>query len=304
MTNTTSVKIDIVKRSLKYVLGFFGLLLIVFCVLSFVAKPVSNHPYFSSDKFMVIAHRGGLSVGPEHTLYTYQLAVQFGVDVLEIDVRITKDGHLVAIHDKTVNRTTNGAGLVENFNLADLQTLDASYRWSQDGGSTFPLRGKGIKIPSLAEVFQKFPLMRINIELKEPRPEMITTLCRLIQDHNMGQKVMVASFDTGALKKFRSLCPGAATAAGASEVKLFYTLQKMHLESIYSPNSTVLQVPEKYGTLHVVNRRVVEAAHKRNLRVPVWMVNDVDSMKRLLKLGVDGVITDHPQRLLGTFKKQ
>lgn len=304
MTKKTRMKIAIAKRSLKYILGSFILLLILFWVLSFVAKPAPDHPYFYSDEFMVIAHRGGLSLGPEHTLYTYQRAVQLGVDVLEIDVRVTKDGQLVVIHDRTVNRTTNGTGSIENYNLADMHTLDAAYRWSPDGGNTFPLRGKGIKIPSLSEVFQEFPQMRINIEIKEPQAAMIPTLCRIIQDHNMLQKVMIASFDAGSLKKFRSICPGAATSAGTSEVIFFYLLQKMRLESIYSPNALALQVPEKYGALQVVNRRFVEAAHKRNLRVQVWTINDIDSMKRLLKLGVDGVMTDYPQRLLGALKKK
>ncbi len=298
------MKIDIAKRSLKYILGSFILLLILFWVLGLTAKPASDHPYFYSDEFMVIAHRGGPGLGPEHTLYTYQRAVQLGVDVLEIDARITKDGQLVVIHDKTVHRTTNGTGSIENYNLADIHTLDAAYRWSPDEGNTFPLRGKDIKIPSLSEVFQGFPQMRINIEIKEPQAAMIPTLCRIIQDHNMWQKVIIASFDAGTLKKFRSLCPGAATSAGTSEVILFYLLQKMRLESIYSPNALALQVPEKYGALQVVNRRFVEAAHKRNLRVQVWTINDIDSMKRLLKLGVDGVVTDYPQRLLGTLKKK
>jgi len=304
MTNKARMIIDIAKRSLKYILGSFLLLLILFKVLSFVAKPVSDHPYFSSDEFMVIAHRGGLGLGPEHTLYTYRRAVQLGIDVLEIDVRITKDGQLVVIHDKTVNRTTNGTGLVENYTLADIHTLDAAYRWSPDEDNRFPLRGKGVKIPSLSEVFQEFQQIRINIEIKEPQAAMITTLCRIIQDHDMLKKIMIASFNTGALKKFRSLCPAVATSAGSSEVILFYSLQKVRLESIYSPNALALQVPEKYGAIQVVNRRFVEAAHKRNLRVHVWIVNDIDSMKRLLKLGVDGIITDYPQQLSDTLKNK
>jgi glycerophosphoryl diester phosphodiesterase len=279
-------------------LGSLAFLFVLYGVMSYLAKPVPDHPYFNPAGFMVIAHRGGRSLGPENTLYTYQRAVNLGVDVLEFDVHLTRDNHLAVIHDKTVDRTTNGSGAVESYTLADLQKLDAAYRWSDDRGDAFPLRGKGIKIPSLAEVFQIFPRMRMNIEIKNPKPAAITSLCRTIQDYNMSRKVMIASFSAGALKKFRSTCPAVATSAGASEAIWFYALQKVHLESVYSPGAQALQVPENYGDLKLTNKRFVAAAHARNMRVQVWTINDAGSMKRLLKLGVDGIMTDYPLRLL------
>ena len=279
-------------------LGLGIAIFILYEVLSYLAKPVPDHPYFNPAGFMVIAHRGGRSLGPENTLYTYRRAVDLGVDVLEIDVHLTQDNHLAVIHDKTVDRTTNGSGTIESYRLADLQKLDAGYRWSTDSSNPFPLRGKGIKIPSLAEVFQAFPQMRINIEIKDPKPAAITSLCQTIQGHNMSQKVMIASFDAKTLKRFRSICPAVATSAGASEAIWFYSLQKMHMESAYSPNAQALQVPENYGDLQVANKRFVEAAHARNMRVQVWTVNDIDSMKRLLRNGVDGIMTDYPQKLI------
>jgi glycerophosphoryl diester phosphodiesterase len=289
-------------KLVRILLGLFAFLFVLYEVLGYLAKPVPDHPYFNPAGFMVIAHRGGRSLGPENTLYTYRRAVDLGVDVLEIDVQLTQDNHLAVIHDKTVDRTTNGSGTVASYKLADLQKLDAGYRWSADQGIPFPLRGKGIKIPSLAEVFQAFPRMRINIESKDPRPAAITLLCRTIQDYNMSQKVMIASFDAGTLKRFRAVCPGVATSAGASEAILFYSLQKMYLESAYSPVAQALQIPQTYGDLQVVTKRFVEAAHARNLKVHVWTVNGVDSMKTLLQLGVDGIMTDYPQRLLEIMK--
>ena len=119
----------------------------------------------------------------------------------------------------------------------------------------------------------------------------------------MAKKVMVASFDADSLKEFRSLCPQVATSAGASEAMLFYGLQKVYLEAAYSPNAQALQVPATFRNLRVVNRRFIEAAHARNMRVQVWSVNDVKVMQRLLELGVDGIMTDYPQRLLELLKK-
>jgi glycerophosphoryl diester phosphodiesterase len=166
------------------------------------------------------------------------------------------------------------------------------------------LRNKGIKIPTLAEVFNAFPQTRINLKIKDARSGTIQSLCRMIPSHHMTEKVMVASFDANSLKEFRSLCPRVATSAGSSEALLFYGLQKLYLESVYSPDAQALQVPQSYQDLRVINTRFIEAAHARNMRVQVWTVNDIDSMKRLLKLGVDGIMTDYPQRLLELLKKQ
>jgi glycerophosphoryl diester phosphodiesterase len=287
-----------VKKILKYVLGLLFLLLLLFGVLRVLAKPAPDHPYFNPDKFLVIAHRGGRSLGPENTLYTFQRAVDLGVDVLEMDVHRTKDGQLVVLHDATLDRTTNGTGPVDRYTLPELKKLDAAYHWSPDNGKSFPLRGRGLSIPALSEVLEAFPQMRLNIEIKDAGQTELISFCRLIHDSGMSQKVMVASFDSGALRKFRSACPGIATSAGASEVMLFYALQKMHLESIYSPAALALQVPLTYGSLRVVTKRFVEAAHARNLKVHVWTVNGVDEMQKLLQLGVDGIMTDYPRRLL------
>ena len=272
-------------------------------MLCLIAKPVSNHPYFNPDDFLVIAHRGGRSLGPESTLYTFQRALDIGVDVLEVDIRTTKDGQPILLHDRTVDRTTNGTGPVDNFTLAKLKTLDAGYRWTPDHGQTFPLRGKGLTIPTLAEVFQAFPNARINIEIKESRIAENANLCRLIRTYQKTHRVMVASFDVSQLKKFRKQCPEVATSAGAREAFLFYGLQWAHLENLYSPSAQALQVPEYYGSRQVVTPRFLEAAHARNMCVHVWTVNDTNSMQQLINLGVDGIMTDYPEKLLGLLDR-
>jgi glycerophosphoryl diester phosphodiesterase len=285
-------------RPLKYLIGFALIVLCVYVLLSFLSDPVADHPYFNPDKFVVIAHRGGRSLGPESTLVAFQRASEVGVDVIEIDVHRTADGHLVIIHDHTVDRTTNGSGPVNDFRLRELQALDAAYRWSPDKGRTYPLRGKGIAIPTLAEAFTAMPAMRMNIEIKESRPEVIAPLCDLIRDFNKTDQVMIASFDASQLKRFRSRCPEVATSAGAREAFVFYGVQWAHLENIYTPPAQALQVPEKYGRIQVITPRFLRAAHARNLRVHVWTVNDPQQMQRLVDLGVDGIMTDYPQRLI------
>ena len=291
------------QKRFKILLVLLLILLIVYDILSWIAKPAPDHAYFNPDKFLVIAHRGGRSLGPESTLYTFRKAVKLGVDVLEMDIHSTKDEQLIILHDDTVSRTTNATGRIGNYTLAELKELDAAYHWSPDNGQTFPLRNKGVKVPTLAEVFNEFPETKMNLEIKDSRSSLIRSLCRLIREYQMTQNVMVASFDADSLKEFRSLCPLVATSAGTSEAILFYGLQKVYLEGAFWPNAQALQVPETIRDLRVVDRRFIEAAHGRNLRVQVWTENDVDDMQRLLSLGVDGIMTDYPQRLLDLIKK-
>jgi glycerophosphoryl diester phosphodiesterase len=290
------------RRFLILLAGLVMTFVITYAILFFSASPIPDHPYFTPKRFLVIAHRGGPNLGPEHTLYTFQRAVDLGVDVLEMDVHSTKDGHLVILHDETLDRTTDGTGRVGDQSPAEIKKLDAAYRWSPDNGRSHPLRNQGIQIPTLPEVFAAFPDTRMNIEIKGPRPQVIPSMCGLIRDYQMSAKALVASFDAERLRRFRSLCPEVATSAGTSEAILFYLLQKVHLESVYSPRIQALQVPEKYGDVHVVGRSFLKAALARNLRVQVWTVNDADSMEQLLTLGVDGIMTDDPQQLLEILK--
>jgi glycerophosphoryl diester phosphodiesterase len=291
------------KRILKYFIGLVLLMVGVYALLYFLAEPIADHSYFKTDNFLVIAHRGGRSLGPESTLLTFQRASDLGVDVLEIDIRSTKDGKLVVIHDDTVNRTTDGKGTVANFTLAELKRLDAGFRWSPDSGRTYPMRGKGLTIPSLAEVFAAFPKMRINIEIKEPEPEVTALLCDLIRKYQKVDHVMIASFDASQLRRFRSQCPQVATSVGAREAVLFYGLQWAYLDNIYSPPAQAVQVPDRYGSTRVITSRFLKAAHARNMRVHVWTVNDTEQMRHLINLGVDGIMTDYPEKLLRLLKR-
>lgn len=267
-------------------------------VLAVTSRPASNHPFFKPGNFLVMAHRGGRSLGPENTLYTFRRAVGLGVDVLEMDLRLTRDNQLVVFHDQTVDRTTDGNGRVSDLLLADLKALDAGWRWSPDGGKRYPLRGRNIRVPTLEEVFVAFPQTLMNLEIKDTRPSAASSLCGLIRKHAMTGKVMTACFDTAVLRQFRKLCPAVATSAGFSEAAVFFSIRGLRLQSLYSPSALALQVPEKYGDTTVVDRRFIETAHALNMSVHVWTVNQEDDMRRLIELGVDGIMTDDPQRLI------
>ena len=262
--------------------------------------PVPVHKYFANDsgRPLVIAHRGGAGLWPENTLYAFERAAASGVDVIETDVRATSDGELVVFHDDNVNRTTDGAGPVGALTLAELKRLDAAYRFSPDGGRSFPLRGQGVTVPTLREVFDALPRMRFNIEPKRGAPPLAAPLCRLIRERGMTDRVLVASFTGSTLADFRRECPEIATSASTGEVASFLSLQETGLAASYSPAMQALQVPERAGVLRLLTRDFVEAAHGRNLRVHAWTINDEGDMRRLVEMGVDGVMTDYPDRLL------
>jgi glycerophosphoryl diester phosphodiesterase len=264
-------------------------------------EAVAEHAYFKQDapgRPLVIAHRGGAGLWPENTLHAFEQAAALGVDVIETDVRATADGELVVIHDETLGRTTDGAGRVGALTLAELKRLDAGYRWSPDGGRSFPLRGRGLTVPTLREVFTALPAMRFNIEPKQSEPSIVAPLCRLIREHGMTSRVMVAAFRGNVMEQFRRECPEVATSASTAEVAGFLALQRSGLAGSYGPQMQALQVPERAGALLVLTGDFVKAAHARNLRVHAWTVNAEGDMRRLIALGIDGVMTDYPDRLL------
>jgi glycerophosphoryl diester phosphodiesterase len=215
-----------------------------------------------------------------------------------MDLHSTADGVLVVMHDDTVDRTTDGSGLIQSLTLEEIKALDAGYHWSADGGQTFPYRGQGITVPTMEEVFAAFPDVALNIEIKQAEPSLVEPFCQLIREYGMSDRVLVASFHQETVKAFRKECPEVATSSGEGEVIALFALSKLFLEATYGPEAQAVQVPEHRSGLHVLTSRFVDAAHGRNLEVHAWTINEVPDMQRLVALGVDGIITDYPDRLM------
>jgi glycerophosphoryl diester phosphodiesterase len=286
-------------KSIKTIIGLLTGLIIAVLIGAVVRKrfsPTFQTPVLHQTQQWVFAHRGGRSLGPENTLHTFQKALESGAHVLELDVRLTKDGHLVVIHDATVDRTTNGTGAVGSLSLDEIGRLDAAFDYSADGGRTYPLRNTGVTIPRLAEVFERFPNSPVNIELKDDSLTAAETLCRLVTEYDVTQKIIVASFHSRVIRHFRSICPDTPTAATAGETGWFALLSRLRLENFYCPHAAALQVPEEAYGFPLVTQRFVDAAHNRGLKVHVWVVNDPSEKQKYLNMGVDGIITDFPGR--------
>lgn len=299
---------------LGFIFKGFGVLLLLVSIISsgiyvYFANqtgiPASNHPFFVkiNKRPLVIAHRGGTGIFPENTLYAFENSWKLGVDILELDIHETADGKLVVIHDKTVDRTTDGEGNIREKTLEEIKKLNAGYKFSKDGGQTFPLREQKITIPTLEEVFKALPDARFNIEMKPESPTIADSLCKLIRSHNLSEKVIVASVSQSNLNDFRQKCSEVATSASASEVLKYFTYYKMGSGENYAPQMASIQTLRRLFGLQVVSKEFVEISHKLNLQVHVWTINKEEDMQQLLEIGVDGIMTDYPDKLLEVKNK-
>lgn len=269
-------------------------------VAAMAARPAPDHPFFtaSTSALYVIAHRGGANLRPENTLAAFEHAVSIGADVLEMDLRATADGSIVVLHDATVDRTTDGRGRVNALTLTELRKLDAGYRWTNDGGRTYPYRGRGIRVPALEEVFRRLPTQRLNLEMKRVEPDLAQPLCALVRRYEMTQRVLVASMDVATIEAFRRACPEVATSMSRNEALTFFSLQRAWLDAVYSPPVQALQVPYFFGESIVPTPGFVAAARRKNFKLHIWIINDDARMRELIELGADGIVTDRPDRLL------
>jgi glycerophosphoryl diester phosphodiesterase len=259
-------------------------------------KRGANHPFFDQGKRVteVIAHRGGAGEWPGETIYAFEEAVKIGIDVLEMDIRYTSDDDLVLMHNPNLKATTNVDKRVEDMRSEDIQQLDAAYWWRQ--GNKKPPLGAKLTVPSLEDVFSKFPGMRMNIEIKPHYfpIRLIKKFCGLLGEHKMIDKVLVASGSHMNLHFFRCVCPEVATSASVLEMAAFRTLENLK----YTPNADALQISSRAGPLHFITQKYVDKVHSRGLKVHGWTVNQPEEMGRLISLGVDGIITDYPTTLL------
>lgn len=252
-----------------------------------------------------VAHRGGADIVPENTIEGFREGLDAGAGVLELDVHMTADGHLVVIHNETVDDTTDGCGPVREKTLAEIKRLDAAYRFSTDGGKSFPRRGKGVKVPTLGEVYGEFEDVPINVEIKDKnRPGIEEAVWQTIRDAGAEERTLVVAEDLGTIRRFREASGGrVATAASRFELVFFDLLRRLRLGGLSKPAYQALQGPEFYPLrIRAVTPDFVRAAGKLGLRVDVWTINTEERMRRLLALGVDGIMTDRPDILTGILK--
>ena len=253
------------------------------------------NPLLDPNANLVLAHRGDSAFAPENTLVSLEQGLALGADGLEFDVRLTRDGHAVLMHDATLERTTNGIGAVSQQTLADLQKLDAGCRFSSDGGRTFPFRARGITIPTLESVLAAFRDVPFILELKTA--EASVEVKRLLSLAGAADRALVASFDDAALAPFR----GSAFALGASRrdiIKLYARALVPGSPSHLSYDS--LAIPPNFRALPLPVLRFARMARNAGRTTHVWTVDDPAQARRYWAGGVNGIITNDPGVILAS----
>lgn len=278
------------------------ILVLVVAVIYWPRRTIPQHPWFEQfDAYpLVIAHADdtGQGLWPGNTMPFLEGVAGIGVDVLEMDVHMSADGHIVLMHDDTVDRTTSGSGHVSEKTLAELKALEVGGNWSPDGGATTPYEGRGLQVPTVEEVFRRFPNYPMVIEIKQETPSIAGPFCALIRQYEMSEKVLVPSFSDQAIADFRAACPEVATAASSGEVRSFVVANFLLASNLLNPDYEAFQVPEESGGIPVVIPHFVKGAHDRSLQVHIWTINEEGDMRRFIEMGVDGIMTDRPDILL------
>ncbi len=299
------------KKIVKVLVGIISL--IIGGWLAIFLLPVKKRPnraYYRKEdpKVLAIAHRGGRGIAPEGTMAAFDQAAALGVDMFEYDTHITSDGHLVVIHDPSVDRTTNGTGLVNEMTLEEVQMLDAGYRFVDQNGEQ-PFKDQGVYIPTVEEVFQKYPTIRHLIELKDTNaPELyedvIQELWHLIQAYNMEDNVMVGSFTHSINERFEEVTWGEIPiGAGEEAVRDFATKHVVYLNGLAKSNVDSLQLPIESDGFDLTTKNLISSAKKRNMSVYYWTINDRETMQILIDKKVDGIMSDYPDLLIEVLEE-
>lgn len=245
----------------------------VFLILLLMSTP-------ASAEFMIVGHRGAAGHAPENTLASIRVGIELGATHIEIDLHQSKDGHVVVIHDSSVNRTTNGTGKVRDKTLAELQALDA--------GSWFGDTFQGEKIPTLEsalQVLREHEQIGIILEVKEGAdvyPNIEENIVGLVHAFKLEKRTIYKSFDKNIVKRFLILAP-------ESERLLVY----------WNPLTSVIGEDVQYlqPLRHIASRKHILRAKSKKYKVIVWDVQTKKKMKQFIDNGADGIETDYPDYL-------
>ncbi|MFT4413972.1 glycerophosphodiester phosphodiesterase [Fredinandcohnia humi] len=264
------------------------------------------HPSLTPNKILNVSHRGASGHAPEHTIAAYELGVAMKGDYIEVDLQMTKDGELIAMHDETLDRTTNGTGLVKNYTLAEIKELDAGSWFNERYPDMAKPEYVGLEVPTLEEVIQHFGKdKRYYIETKSPAvyPGMEEELLQVLEKYNLvGQnapssKVLIQSFSAESLKKMHQLNP---------DVPL------IQLISYSKPATITDEELNEYMSYAIglgmnytrINQEYVQKVRDHGLLIHPYTVNNKEDMARLLDWGVTGMFTNYPDRLREVIKNR
>jgi len=261
-----------------------------------------NTDFFTPALPRVFGHRGSAGTHPENTLESFRAAVASGVRYLEFDVHMTRDGEVVVAHDNHLARMCGLERTIPEMTYAELAAADAGRMFTLDG-TTFPFRDKRIRVPRLAEVLEAFRKLRMIVEVKQIAPSVVAAMLDVIDRAGMRRNVLVASEHQQPLDEVRKLAPEIPTNFSYLESGQF--IQAMvGRDSDYRPPGDAVQIPHRHESWELVTRQSVDFAHRVGVEMQVWTVNEEAEMSELLDMGVDGLISDYPQRALEVVRRR
>jgi len=243
----------------------------------------------------IIGHRGAAAYAPENTMASFHLALEQGADALEFDVRVTRDGEAVVLHDPTLERTTDAVGPIRLHTLKELDQVDAGFRFTPDAGRDYPWRGKGVRIPRLRQVIEDLPAVPLLIEVKEPGAQ--DAIARVLRETGAAARAVLAGSDWRSLQAFRAP-PFHLGASRRDIARLYFRWGEP------DPACRCFAVPDRFKFFPVPTRRFVRAAHRRSATVHVWTVDDPAIARRLWANGANGMVTNRPDVILKARQEQ
>jgi len=265
-------------------------------------EPAEKAFFEASMKFGL--HRGGAHWRPEHTVKTYKEAWErWPGCLLEADVRMTKDGVAVLMHDETVDRTTDGTGPIAELTLEEVQQLDAGYTFTPDGGDTFPYRGKGYRVATLEEAFASAPGAHWLIEAK-PQPGIAEAVAAVIRETGKEGDVLIASFDPAIMARLRELLPRAAMCYDFETAVPMMTALRAGGEAWeeYQPADDVLSLMQHMIGQFDMKPEEVERMQAKGIRTQLHTLNDEAALTMGIEWGFDGFLSDRPELMERVFR--
>ena len=226
----------------------------------------------------IFAHRGGSLETSENTLESFQYALNIGSEYIETDVQLSRDGKVYIFHDDSLKRV---AGIDKNFSDLPSHEIDTIKIFN------------GNAIPTLEEALERFPTTRFNIDLKTDL--VAEPALKILKKHNAQDRVCIASFSDARIDLARKYIPSICTSMGPNQILQI----RLGAWNLINPKiiSDCIQIPiYKYG-IKLVSKTMVDYCHANHLKVHVWSINDAKTLKKLISIGVDGIITDRPKLL-------
>ncbi|GAB2889546.1 glycerophosphodiester phosphodiesterase [Microbulbifer echini] len=241
----------------------------------------------------ILAHRGASGEYPQGTALAFDMALEQGADILEMDVHLSKDHYIIINHDADLKDNAGVPDKIEDLTLSEIKVLDAGYKFTLDGGKSYPFRSQGLTLITLNEIFERYPDGVFNIEIKPNDKTLSEVLWQVISDYRMEQQVTVASQHSKAMNHFRDISYGGVrTSASIGELIEASLAWSSGFGWAFRPKFDVAQLP--YG---ITTKPYVRFFQKKGVIVDLWTVNDEEHIERSISLGVDGIIGDYPDRI-------